>query len=108
MYISAWLRMPKRFTSQERYQRIDTLLHDLGLWKCRDTRVGGGMVKGISGGERKRLSVGVELITDPGIYSQSIMLAYMVAGKWNFLFLVYHVWQGWVLRTNFSGDMFSH
>lgn len=32
---------------------------------CADTTIGGHLVKGISGGERKRTSIGYELITDP-------------------------------------------
>jgi ABC-type multidrug transport system ATPase subunit len=32
-----------------------------------NTHIGGPLVKGISGGERKRTSVGVELITDPSL-----------------------------------------
>ena len=67
MYISAWLRLPPSVSSAEKHARVETILHDLGLWKCRDTRIGSSMIKGISGGERKRLSVGVELITDPGV-----------------------------------------
>lgn len=34
---------------------------------CADTRIGGVMLKGISGGERKRTSIGYELITDPSL-----------------------------------------
>jgi ABC-type multidrug transport system ATPase subunit len=37
------------------------------LTKCQGTHIGGPLVKGISGGERKRTSVGVELITDPSL-----------------------------------------
>ena len=33
--------------------------------KCQHTKIGGPHVKGVSGGERKRASIGVELITDP-------------------------------------------
>ena len=32
---------------------------------CSETRIGGVLLKGISGGERKRTSIGYELITDP-------------------------------------------
>jgi ABC-type multidrug transport system ATPase subunit len=35
------------------------------LTKCQNTKIGGPLVKGVSGGERKRTSIGVELITDP-------------------------------------------
>ena len=37
------------------------------LNKCQNTRIGGPLVKGVSGGERKRTSIGVELITDPNL-----------------------------------------
>jgi len=39
----------------------------LGLENCRNTRIGGIKVKGLSGGERKRTSIGYELITDPNL-----------------------------------------
>ena len=35
------------------------------MTKCQNTKIGGALVKGVSGGERKRASIGVELITDP-------------------------------------------
>lgn len=38
---------------------------DLRLTKCQNTKIGGSLVKGVSGGERKRTAIGVELITDP-------------------------------------------
>jgi ABC-type multidrug transport system ATPase subunit len=41
------------------------MLKELGLTGCADTIVGGELIKGISGGERKRTSVGVELVTKP-------------------------------------------
>ena len=37
----------------------------LKLEKCRDTLIGGTLIKGISGGERKRTSIGFELVTNP-------------------------------------------
>lgn len=47
--------------------RVRELIHDLKLTKCENTRIGGPLVKGVSGGERKRTSIGVELITDPSL-----------------------------------------
>lgn len=35
--------------------------------KAAETKIGGPLVKGVSGGERKRTSIGVELITDPNL-----------------------------------------
>ena len=45
--------------------RVDDIILRLGLTSCQNTRVGGIMSKTISGGERKRTSIGVEMITDP-------------------------------------------
>uniref|UniRef100_A0A3Q7H5Y5 ABC transporter domain-containing protein n=1 Tax=Solanum lycopersicum TaxID=4081 RepID=A0A3Q7H5Y5_SOLLC len=35
--------------------------------RCHHTRIGGGLVKGISGGERKRTSIGYEILVDPSL-----------------------------------------
>ena len=45
--------------------KVTELINKLGLQMCCDTRIGGVTLKGISGGERKRTSIGYELITDP-------------------------------------------
>eukprot|EP00429_Kryptoperidinium_foliaceum_P086743 CAMPEP_0176189528 /NCGR_PEP_ID=MMETSP0121_2-20121125/3476_1 /TAXON_ID=160619 /ORGANISM="Kryptoperidinium foliaceum, Strain CCMP 1326" /LENGTH=621 /DNA_ID=CAMNT_0017528135 /DNA_START=34 /DNA_END=1899 /DNA_ORIENTATION=+ len=46
---------------------IEDLLQSMSLSKCADTMVGNELIKGISGGERKRTAVGAELITNPEI-----------------------------------------
>jgi ABC-type multidrug transport system ATPase subunit len=43
------------------------MINRLGLKSCADTFNGGKMVKGLSGGERKRTSIGQELITSPSM-----------------------------------------
>ena len=43
------------------------MLADLKLTGCADVLIGGEMIKGISGGQRKRTSVGVELVTNPSL-----------------------------------------
>eukprot|EP00927_Polykrikos_kofoidii_P027605 TRINITY_DN2421_c0_g3_i1.p1 TRINITY_DN2421_c0_g3~~TRINITY_DN2421_c0_g3_i1.p1 ORF type:complete len:627 (+),score=83.85 TRINITY_DN2421_c0_g3_i1:62-1882(+) len=52
---------------QSQSSLIDGLLESLSLTKCADTMVGNQLIKGISGGERKRTAVGAELITNPDI-----------------------------------------
>eukprot|EP00388_Colpodella_angusta_P035057 GDKK01034734.1.p1 GENE.GDKK01034734.1~~GDKK01034734.1.p1 ORF type:complete len:1346 (-),score=308.78 GDKK01034734.1:1128-5165(-) len=49
----------------ERDERVESVMKELGLWDCRYTLVGGHSQKGISGGERKRVSIALELIEDP-------------------------------------------
>ena len=48
-------------------ERVDLILEGLKLEKAANTKIGGSLVKGVSGGERKRTSIGVELITDPNM-----------------------------------------
>ena len=62
---SAKLRLPRSTTDEELNQLTEKMLEELGLTHCADTIVGGALIKGISGGERKRTSVGVELVTKP-------------------------------------------
>ena len=64
---SAYMRLPNETTAAEIEQKVDNILDELGLTGCADVLVGGPMIKGISGGQRKRTSVGVELITDPTV-----------------------------------------
>ncbi|KAL3660139.1 hypothetical protein V7S43_014672 [Phytophthora oleae] len=63
----ARLRMGPRTTVQQHEERVDTVLEELGLTKCRDTLIGGIRVRGISGGERKRLSFATEILTNPSL-----------------------------------------
>ena len=57
------------FTRADMLQRVEDVLKEVKLIKCSDTLVGGTdpvfMVKGLSGGERKRLSIATELLLTP-------------------------------------------
>ena len=43
------------------------MLDELGLNSCADVLIGGELIKGISGGQKKRTSIGVELVTNPSL-----------------------------------------
>ncbi|CAG9325730.1 unnamed protein product [Blepharisma stoltei] len=60
---SSRLRMPGHY--QEHVDRVNGIINDLRLVKCADNIVGSLTKKGLSGGERKRVCIGMELITDP-------------------------------------------
>jgi len=64
---SANLRLPREMTAAQRKARIDKVITQLRLQACADTRVGGALMRGLSGGERKRTSIGYELITNPAL-----------------------------------------
>lgn len=67
IFFSAKLRLSKTHTNEELTTLTNTMLRELGLETCADTVTGGQLLKGISGGERKRTSVGIELVTQPTI-----------------------------------------
>jgi ATP-binding cassette subfamily G (WHITE) protein 1 len=46
---------------------VEELLSELGLKNSADTLIGSANMKSLSGGERKRTAIGVELITDPSL-----------------------------------------
>ncbi|XP_041926462.1 broad substrate specificity ATP-binding cassette transporter ABCG2-like [Alosa sapidissima] len=64
---SAELRLPTSIKSQEKEQRVDNLIKELGLEKVANSRVGTQLIRGISGGERKRTNIGMELLIDPSV-----------------------------------------
>lgn len=64
---SAKLRLPRSTTDEALDKLTERMLRELGLKDCADTIVGGALIKGISGGERKRTSVGVELVVKPAL-----------------------------------------
>lgn len=53
---------------KEKLQKVDEVIADLSLTKCQNTIIGvTGRIKGLSGGERKRLSFASEALTDPAL-----------------------------------------
>jgi ABC-type multidrug transport system ATPase subunit/pSer/pThr/pTyr-binding forkhead associated (FHA) protein len=65
LYFTARLRLPADHSDAEIRTRIATVLADLGLTESAGTRIGNAERRGISGGQRKRVNVAMELLTDP-------------------------------------------
>jgi ABC-type multidrug transport system ATPase subunit len=63
---SAALRLDERPLT-EINELVDQTLNALGIQECADVYIGNALIKGISGGQRKRTSVGMELITSPSL-----------------------------------------
>ena len=64
---AAKLRLPQTTPEKEKHERVAELLELLGLSHIADSIIGKERKRGISGGERKRVSIGVELITSPEV-----------------------------------------
>ncbi|CAF0721906.1 unnamed protein product [Adineta steineri] len=62
----AMLRLGKEFTKDERENRVDEVIQFLNLGKAENTTIGiTGIVKGLSGGEKRRLTFATEILSDP-------------------------------------------
>jgi ABC-type multidrug transport system ATPase subunit len=66
---SAMLRLPNTVSAEERNNKIESVITELGLEKVADTVVGGPSFgkRGLSGGEKKRVAIAIELVNDPSI-----------------------------------------
>ncbi|RKP12959.1 P-loop containing nucleoside triphosphate hydrolase protein [Piptocephalis cylindrospora] len=65
--MSALLRIPPSVSREEKLQKVDEILDLMQLTKAADTIIGSTQVKGVSGGERKRTSISMELVSNPSI-----------------------------------------
>lgn len=64
---SADLRLPPPTTQIERQNVVDNVILELGLKECADTRIGTTTHKGCSGGEKRRTSIGVQMLSNPSV-----------------------------------------
>ncbi|KAG0728548.1 Protein white [Chionoecetes opilio] len=66
LMFQANLRMEQGLTHEQRVTRVEEVMQELSLTKCAKTLIGvPGRIKGISGGETKRLAFACELLTNP-------------------------------------------
>eukprot|EP01091_Cochliopodium_minus_P013322 TRINITY_DN4268_c0_g1_i1.p1 TRINITY_DN4268_c0_g1~~TRINITY_DN4268_c0_g1_i1.p1 ORF type:complete len:674 (+),score=153.72 TRINITY_DN4268_c0_g1_i1:30-2024(+) len=64
---AANLRLPASYSKQRKIDIVEDLIKQMGLLVCRDTIVGGDEKKGISGGQKKRVAIAQELLTNPSV-----------------------------------------
>ncbi|NXX44150.1 ABCG2 protein, partial [Tricholaema leucomelas] len=67
LHFSAALRLPSSISVKEKEERVTQIISELGLNKVADAKVGTELIRGVSGGERKRTNIGMELITEPPV-----------------------------------------
>ncbi|KAI9141200.1 P-loop containing nucleoside triphosphate hydrolase protein [Paraphysoderma sedebokerense] len=67
LYYTALLRLPPSMSRKAKLQRVEDIIQELGLDRCRNTYIGSAIQKGVSGGERKRVAIGMELMTSPSL-----------------------------------------
>jgi ABC transport system ATP-binding/permease protein len=64
---SAKFRLPPDYSEEEIERRVTTTLQQLGLEAVKDLQIGKPEKKVLSGGQRKRVNIAMELVTDPVI-----------------------------------------
>ncbi|URE05527.1 ABC-2 type transporter [Musa troglodytarum] len=65
VYYSAQLQLPDSMSRSEKRERAEATIREMGLEGAMDTRIGGWAYKGISGGQKRRVSICIELLTRP-------------------------------------------
>jgi ABC-type multidrug transport system ATPase subunit len=67
LLLSAHFFLSDSVTLEQKEALISSVISELGLGKTRDTIIGDEQTRGISGGERKRAAIAVQLIADPAV-----------------------------------------
>lgn len=67
LQFSARLRLPSTVTAEERNNLVEDIIESLGLGKVRNSLVGSELIRGLSGGEKKRVAIGVEIVSSPSV-----------------------------------------
>jgi ABC-type multidrug transport system ATPase subunit len=62
---SAEFRLPRSLSASKKRSRVQALIDQLGLRAAADTIIGDEGRRGVSGGERRRVSIGIDIIHDP-------------------------------------------
>ncbi|KAG2376337.1 ABC transporter G family member 14 [Vigna angularis] len=67
LVFTALLRLPNSLSRDEKVQHVERVITELGLTRCRSSMIGGPLFRGISGGEKKRVSIGQEMLINPSL-----------------------------------------
>ncbi|KAF7803509.1 ABC transporter G family member 9-like [Senna tora] len=67
LVFTALLRLPSSLTKQDKISHVQAIMNELDLNHCKDAIMGGPLLRGVSGGEWKRVSIGQELLTNPSL-----------------------------------------
>ncbi|CAL5870213.1 uncharacterized protein PFLUO_LOCUS4448 [Penicillium psychrofluorescens] len=64
---AAGLRLPTWMSREEKNRRAEEILFKMGLKECADNLIGSELIKGISGGEKRRVTIAIQILTDPKV-----------------------------------------
>ena len=64
---SAKMRLISKMTKEEINKVVEHTIMEMGLEECANSHIGNWHLRGISNGEKKRLSIGLEILTQPNV-----------------------------------------
>ncbi|XP_058199261.1 ABC transporter G family member 15-like [Rhododendron vialii] len=64
---SAYLRLPSTMSKDEVHDIVEGTIMEMGLQECSDRLIGNWHLRGVSGGEKKRVSIALEILTRPNL-----------------------------------------
>ncbi|CAN6558068.1 hypothetical protein EV1_007628 [Malus domestica] len=67
LVFTALLRLPNTLSKRDKVMQANAVITQLELTKCKNSAVGDQFMRGISGGERRRVSIGQELLVNPSL-----------------------------------------
>ncbi|XP_062524035.1 uncharacterized protein LOC134198639 isoform X2 [Corticium candelabrum] len=67
LWLSAFIRLPKSLSQLQRFRRVKEVIEETGLSAVKDTVVGGSTGPGLSGGQKRRLAVAIQLLSMPKV-----------------------------------------
>ncbi|KAK1408609.1 hypothetical protein QVD17_40534 [Tagetes erecta] len=67
LLFTAMLRLPESLSQNEKIELVERVIGELGLTRCKNSMIGGPLFRGISGGEKKRVSIGQEMLINPSL-----------------------------------------
>ncbi|GAB4857983.1 ABC transporter G member 14 [Ancistrocladus abbreviatus] len=67
LMFTALLRLPSKLSYEAKAQQVERVITELWLAQCRNSMIGGPLFRGISGGEKKRVSIGQEMLINPSL-----------------------------------------
>ncbi|KAJ6344201.1 hypothetical protein OIU76_005845 [Salix suchowensis] len=65
LMFSAEFRLPRSLSRSKKKARVQALIDQLGLRNAANTVIGDEGHRGVSGGERRRVSIGIDIVHDP-------------------------------------------
>ena len=67
LYYNALLRLPRKLSEVQKRRHVQSVINALGLSHIQNHLVGSPSRRGISGGQKKRVNIGMELVAMPSI-----------------------------------------